>query len=269
MSFYRSLAELEREQRRGVLVTVINKQGHGPAMPGAKMLVYPDGSSAGTVGGGAIEKAAINHALKMMATGGTSTIHYNLDDDNHLIDTAETGMICGGTTSLFYEVIGPDVSLLVYGGGHIGRAMDQMAHALGYAVTVADCRKDILDGIVHGRTVHTPDYNDPTAMPSNPEGGYVVIATHSHAFDAVVLNAVLEQPVQPNYIGVVASIKKAEQMVKNIRNTMDDIDLRHLHMPVGLNIGGPSPAEIALSILSEIQSIRYERDDQHHMGPSW
>ncbi len=269
MTVYRALSELEREQRRGVLVTVVDKQGHGPAMPGAKMLVYPDGSIVGTVGGGAIEKAAINQSLTMIPSGGTTRIDYNLDDDNRLIDAAETGMICGGSTTLFYEVIGPDVSLVVYGAGHIGRALDRMAHELGYAVTIADCRQDILQDIVYGRTCHVSDYNDRASLVPNPDRGYVVIATHSHAFDAVVLRGVLEQPVQPKYIGVVASIRKAEQMVADIRELTGEIDLSHLHMPVGLNIGGPSPAEIAMSILSEIQSIRYERDGQHHMGPSW
>ncbi len=269
MNVHLALTQLEQDRRRAVLVTVVEKKGHGPAMPGAKMLVYPDGSIDGTVGGGAIEKAAVHQALSRLDSRENGLVSYNLDDDNHLVDATETGMICGGTTTLFFEVLGPDVRLTVFGGGHIGRELDHLGNRLGFAVTVADIRKDVLDGIVSGKVVHLEQYSScGTACPNEPDG-YVVIATHSHALDQVVLEQVLAQPVQPRYIGVVASIKKARQMVTEIREKYPDIRLTHLHMPVGLNIGGPSPTEIAVSILSEIQSVRFERDGQNHMGPRW
>lgn len=264
-----ALAQLEQSRRRAVLVTVVEKKGHGPAMPGAKMLVHPDGTIDGTVGGGAIEKAAIHQALSRLNSRKNGLVAYNLDDDNQLVNATETGMICGGTTTLFFEVLGPDVRLTVFGGGHIGRELDILGNRLGFAVTVADIRKEILNGIDSGNTVHLAQYSGcGTACPNEPDG-FVVIATHSHSLDQVVLEQVLSQTVQPRYIGVVASIKKAEQMVTEIRQKHPSIELNHLHMPVGLNIGGPSPAEIAVSILSEIQSVRYDRDSQNHMGPRW
>ena len=269
MNVHRAVAELEARQGLGTLVTVVDKQGHGPAMPGAKMLVYPDGTSEGTVGGGAIEKAAIHEALRRMHSRENGTVTYNLDDDNHLIDATATGMICGGTTTLFFEVLGPDVRLIVFGAGHIGQALDRFANMLGFALTVADTRKDMLENIQYGRPVHLSDYGSAERSYPNEAGSYVVIATHSHALDAIALKGVLSQAIQPRYVGVVASIKKARQMVADIRNTDPGIELAHLHMPVGLNIGGPSPAEIALSILAEIQSVRYQRDGQQNMGPTW
>ena len=269
MNVHRALAELDAGHNRGILITVVDKKGHGPAMPGSKMLVHPDGNTVGTVGGGAIEKAAIHEAAKRLVNRENGMVIYNLDDDNHVIDATETGMICGGTTTLFFEVLGPDVRLTVFGGGHIGQALDRLGHMLDFAVTIADTRKAILQNIQHGYTVHLEDYRSLADGCPNETDGYVVIATHSHALDAVVLEEVLNQETQPRYIGVVASIKKAEQMVSAIRKKENGLDLGHLRMPVGLNIGGPSPAEIAVSILSEIQSVRYGRDGQHNMGPKW
>jgi len=58
-------------------------------------------------------------------------------------------------------------------------------------------------------------------------------------------------------------------VVAAIRERLGTVDLSNLHMPVGLAIGGPSPTEIAVSILAEIQAVRYGKTGHNHMGPSW
>ncbi len=255
--------------RRIVLATVVDKKGHGPAAPGARMLVREDGSTVGTVGGGALEKAAAKKARMLFQSETTALIHYNLDDDDQLVDKVETGMACGGSTIIFFELLGNSPHLVLLGAGHVGQAVLAHAALLGYRITVADSRKPLLDGTPHHKTVHLPDYREGYGELGITGRSYVVVATHSHTFDAMAMGKVYSLPIRPAYIGVLASRKKAETMVKKLKESHPHADLSNLHMPVGLRIGGPSPQEIAISILAEIQAIRYGKTGQNHMGETW
>ena len=266
---YEAIAKLLAEKGHAVLVTVVERKGHGPAAPGAKMLVFSDGRTVGTVGGGALEKAAQKRAGQLIHDGGTLLVDYDLDDDNALLDATGTGMICGGTTSLFYETIGDAIHLVLFGAGHVGRAILSHARLLGFRVTLADSRQPLLEGLEGAEALHLPDYRQNFEDLQITEKSYVVVATHSHSRDADVMHQLYGMPVRPLYIGIVASSKKAEEMVAHMRETNPSADLSNLHMPVGLNIGGPSPQEIAISVLAEIQAVRYHRTGQKHMGKQW
>jgi len=268
-SIFEQIQQAVNSGRRVVLATVVDKKGHGPAAPGARMLVDEDGSAIGTVGGGALEQAALKAAVALFQTGKTALIRYNLDDDDQLVDAKETGMVCGGNTSIFFELMGDSPHLVLLGAGHVGQAILAHAALLGYRLTVADSRKGLLSGISHHKTVQLPDYRDGYDNLGITSRSFVVIATHSHAFDAMAMAKIYKLPVQPAYIGVLASRKKAEAMVKKLKEQHPDADLSRLHMPVGLKIGGPAPQEIAISILAEIQAIRYGKTGQNHMGEKW
>ena len=255
--------------KRIVVATVVDKKGHGPAAPGARMLIYEDGSTYGTVGGGALEQAAAKAAEKLFQNGKTALIHYNLDDDDQLVDKVETGMVCGGSTTIFFELMGDSPHLILLGAGHVGQAVMAHGELLGYRLTVADSRKGLLDSTPRHKTVLLPDYRDGYEKLGITGRSFVVIATHSHAFDAVALEKLYGLSQRPVYIGTLASRKKAETMVKKLKESHPDADLSNLHMPVGLKIGGPSPQEIAISILAEIQAVRYGKTGQNHMGESW
>ncbi len=268
-SIFEQIQQAEKDGRRLVLATVVDKKGHGPAAPGARMLVNEDGSAIGTVGGGALEQAAKKEAQSLFQSGGTALIHYNLDDDDQLVDAKETGMACGGSTTIFFELLGNSPHLVLLGAGHVGQAIMEHASLLGYRITVADSRQGLLDSIKGYKTVLLPDYQNRYESLAITGRSFAVIATHSHAFDAVAMTEIYKLPVQPAYIGVLASRRKAETMVKKLKEQCPDTDLSRLHMPVGLNIGGPAPQEIAISILSEIQAIRYGKTGQNHMGQAW
>jgi xanthine dehydrogenase accessory factor len=255
--------------RRIVLATVVDKKGHGPAAPGARMIVNEDGSSIGTVGGGALEKAALKTAEALFDSGRTDLVLYNLDDDDQLVDATETGMVCGGSTTIYFELMGDSPHLVLIGAGHVGQAILAHAALLGFRVTLSDSRKGLLDSIRYRSKVHLKDYRDGYSELGITNRSYVVICTHSHAFDAVAMDKLYSLAVRPTYIGVLASRKKAETMVPELKNQHPEADLSNLYMPVGLKIGGPAPQEIAISVLAEIQAIRYGQTGQNHMGESW
>jgi len=269
-SIFQQIQQEIENGHRIVLATVVDKKGHGPAAPGARMLVREDGSAVGTVGGGALEKAALKAAGTLFQSGKTALIHYNLDDDDRLVDNkVETGMVCGGSTTIFFELMGNNPHLVILGAGHVGQAVLAHAALLGYRITAADSRKGLLDSITPHKTILLPDYRDGYGKLAVTSRSFVVICTHSHSFDAVAMENIYRLPVQPAYIGVLASRKKAETMVKKLKEQLPNADLSRLHMPVGLKIGGPSPQEIAISILAEIQAVRYGKTGQNHMGGKW
>ncbi len=268
-NIFQQIHEAVQAGRRVVLATVVDKKGHGPATPGARMLVFENEETMGTVGGGALENAARNTAKSLFREGGTRLVRYNLDDNDKLVDTEETGMVCGGTSSIFFELLGDSPHLILLGAGHVGQAILQHAELLDFRITVADSRKALLETIKKHKIAYLPDYRDGYEALSVTNRSFIVIATHSHAFDAIAMENIYKMDRQPAYVGVLASRKKAETMVKQLKKNHPNADLSTLHMPVGLNIGGPTPREIAISILAEIQAVRYGKNSQNHMGKSW
>ena len=87
------------EKRRFVMATVTESRGFTPRKPGAHMLIAEDGETAGTIGGGAIEREVLDAARELLATGGSVTLKRHL--------TQELGMCCGGEMAIFLEALSP------------------------------------------------------------------------------------------------------------------------------------------------------------------
>ena len=88
MQIYEKITDLQKTGKPAVLATVVKSVGSAPRTEGAKMLVYPDGSIDGTIGGGAVEKAIVEEALLLMGTSETKLLDYDLGRD--------LAMSCGG-----------------------------------------------------------------------------------------------------------------------------------------------------------------------------
>lgn len=259
---------IRSEGRDAVLVTVIAKEGHGPAEVQAKMLVLSEGRIAGTVGGGALELLAITKAQALLSERRGGVIEkYDLTAEGQLADEklTPTGMVCGGSVSLFYEYHGCGGQLVVFGAGHIGRALARALPGLGYHLTVIDSRPEYVENFAGAETVICHDYGTSFAGLRVPDNAWVVIATHSHALDYQVLEQVFRAGWKTRYVGVVASRSKRDRFFGDLVKAVPDADTSRVFMPCGLNIGGTLPEEIAISILAEIQSLRYEKGGQAHM----
>ncbi|MFH1130506.1 MAG: XdhC family protein [Pseudomonadota bacterium] len=168
-------------------------------------------------------------------------------------------MACGGTAQVFVEVHGRLVQLVLVGAGHVNLQLAKMANEMfGFACIVVDDRAD---------WANERNYPNATVLNLLPaeafekicwtEDTIVVIATRGHEHDYVALRAAVER--LGCYIGVVASKRKAQELINGLVKdgvNMEEIRLR-LHTPIGLDLGGKSPAEIALSIMAEIQMVRH------------
>ncbi|MEA2077207.1 MAG: XdhC/CoxI family protein [Candidatus Marinimicrobia bacterium] len=259
-NIYSEILELAEGGHSGILVTVVEKQGSGPAATGTKMIVYPDGKTSGTVGGGSIEKMAIKKALKLLESNENVTEHYIMDEPG---DGTTTGMICGGSATLFFEYFAPKKHVYIFGAGHIGKALCYHLKPLNYQITVIDDREEVL------REIHDADekihasFADALNNRSIGKDAFFVIATYQHTYDSVVLNKIYHSKWEPKYVGMVASRKKQKQLIAKLKKEVPNADTSNCYVPAGLNIGGTLPHEIALSIISEMQTVANDKNVKH------
>ena len=259
-SIYTEILDLAEGSSSGVLVTVIAKEGSGPAATGTKMIVYPDGKISGTVGGGGIEKLAIEKALSLFEIQQNMTEKYNMDEAGKGTDT---GMACGGTATLFFEYFAPKKYVYIFGAGHIGKALTYHLKQLNYHICLIDDRKDVLAEVSDAdEKIHSP-FVDALNNKFVEKDAFFVIATYQHKYDAVVLHKIYGSDWQPKYVGLVSSRTKKKRMTEELLKLYPNVDLKGYYTPAGLNIGGTFPHEIAVAIISEIQAVANNKKVKH------
>ncbi|MBN2780829.1 MAG: XdhC family protein [Candidatus Marinimicrobia bacterium] len=259
-SIYSELLELAEGGREGVLVTVVKKEGSGPAVSGTKMIVHPDGNISGTVGGGSIEVLAIKKALEIMISHENATETYRMDEPG---SGTNTGMLCGGTATLFFEYFAPKKHVYIFGAGHIGAALVYHLSKLNFHITVIDDREDVL-GELRGadEKIHAA-FEKALEDREVARDSYFIIATYQHAFDGAVLNRIYSMDWKPKYVGMVSSRKKKQTLLRELKKAVPQADTANCYIPVGLDIGGTLPHEIALSIVAEMQAVANSKKARH------
>jgi xanthine dehydrogenase accessory factor len=236
------LAALQQSIAAGepvALATVVDVQGASPAQVGFKLLVWPNGRSLGNIGGGALAQQVQEKALAALREGRSRLLHRALRESG----PDATGSACGGEVTVFVEVFQPAPVLLIVGGGHIGRPLAEMARLVGMSVQVVDAQPERA----------TVPQVDPATITSQT---WVVLITESHEADELALRQVLGTAAA--YIGMIGSRRKVAAIFDHLRaDGVAEDQLARVHAPIGLDLGGRSPAEIALAILAEIVQVRY------------
>ena len=264
-NIYSIIAELRGQGQDLVIVTVTEKEGMGPADVGKKMVVNEDGQAFGTVGGGAIEFYAREKCKDVIKERKSFSEKYLLCDRQVYVDKDEVQlpMACGGKATLFYEFVGPKQHVYIFGAGHCGAALARVLKPLGFYTTIIDERQvvvDALDDSADKKVVSGfVDYIEKYGIKDN---SYIVVCTPSHQNDYHVLNKILEKNIKPAYFGMLCSKKKIADYLDRAYETYGkDIDLINFYSPIGLNIGGNSPEEIAISISAEMLSVYYGKSE--------
>jgi len=260
---YKKASELIHSGGDGVLVTVVKKEGEGPALSGNKMLVYEDGSSIGTVGGGNLEYLAVKKAKELMVSGENTLEVYDLANKEGT--GTKTGMHCGGQATLFFESLIHQKRVYIFGAGHIGKALFELLGKLNLNVTIVDDREEMIESLEsNGEKVHADfdRFMNETTFTKEP---FFILATYQHQHDSMILNKIVKSNIQTPYIGIVASIKTRKELIDSlVKEVGETPDLSNLYSPVGIDIGGTdNPWEIALSIAAEIQAVRYGKEANH------
>jgi xanthine dehydrogenase accessory factor len=240
---YDELRDTLRAEKPVVLSTIT-----AGAHLGAKLLVKPDGTALGTLGDPDLDRVVARDALGELQAGLTSTRHYG-----------EHGEAREDTVSVFIESFAPPPRMVIFGAVDFTAALARVAKVLGYRVIVCDARAvfatrqrfPMADEVVN----EWPDrYLEKIGDELGPRDA-VCVLTHDTKFDVPAIVGALATDV--GYLGAMGSRRTHEKRVERLREAgVDDAGLARVHAPIGLDIGGRTPEETAVSICAEIIAER-------------
>jgi len=250
---FEALTQALARGEEAALVTIVSAQGSTPQRVGAKMLVFPDGRTVGTIGGGCYENDAFWKAKEAIQSRTARLVKYDLNDDF----AQENGLVCGGQMQVYIEPIEATPRLYVIGAGHVGHQLGRLAHTVGFRVHILDDREkfaskerfpDAEEVIVES----IPEWLHEADIPAN---AYVVIVTRGHTHDLDALRALAARDLR--YLGLIGSKAKVKRIYDALlAEGMPQECLQRVHAPIGLDIGAVSPEEIAIAILAELIAVR-------------
>ena len=220
------------------LATVVNVADGGKNL-GAKLLLRLDGSTVGTLGDTELDFRATEVAQRVADVGSIES--FSTDDG----------------TEVFVEGFTTPPTLVMVGGGHVGKATADLAHNLGYRVFVVDDREEFSnkERFPYAEQVVVAPYDQwPQHLDVNVNS-FIVAATRGHRFDDMALESALT--TRARYVGLLGSRRKNLMIYQRL--SMEGVPLERLkeiHAPVGLDIGALTPEELAVSIMSEIIMVR-------------
>jgi xanthine dehydrogenase accessory factor len=243
------LTEAVEAGRPVVLATVVETRRSAPRRSGTKMLVFADGKTSGTIGGGEMESRVIAAAANALSDRRPRLLEYSLVDPA----LGDPG-VCGGEVKIYLEPYMPRHTVYVIGCGHVGRAVVDLAHWLGYRTVAIDDRAEVVapealpnaDQRVVGSLADLSE--------QVPEDASIVVVTRNTDLDVAVLPEALATPAR--YIGVMGSTTRWRTVSQTLVEAgVAPSDLNRVHSPIGLEMNAETLEEIAVSIMSEIIQI--------------
>src|SRR5438093_1065174 len=205
---FAAVAEALERGEPAALVTIVAARGSTPQRVGAKMLVFADGRTVGTIGGGCYENDAFGKARAAIASRKPQLVHYELSDDF----AQETGLICGGQMDVYIEPIEPSAELYVVGAGHVGYHLARVAHEVGFRVHIVDDREKFANRERFPDAVEIVVDDIPAwiARANLPPHAYAVIVTRGHTNDLEAMRALA--PRELRYLGLIGSRAKVARI---------------------------------------------------------
>ena len=258
---YDALASDLAEESPAALATVVE----GPGV-GAKMLVRPEGpdqerfATIGSLGTAGLDRAVQRDARGELVAGRSGLRRYSTEGEY-----SEQGEIEGEEVAVFVESFAPPPRMLIFGAVDFTAALASVAKVLGYRVTVCDARPvfatskrfPMADEVV----VSWPDRLLSEVGHGLGPRDAVCVLTHDAKFDVPAICSALSTDV--GYIGVMGSRRTHEDRTRRlIEAGVTQEQLGRLRSPIGLDIGAATPEETAVSIVSEIISLRTGRRAQ-------
>tara|TARA_R110001592_G_scaffold78782_3_gene236111 strand:- start:2693 stop:3616 length:924 start_codon:yes stop_codon:yes gene_type:complete len=241
--------QLSKQGQAYVLVTLVGVTGSTPRNSGTKMVISK-ADIYDTIGGGHLEHKTIKHARKMLAAGKASQHleHFQLGSN--------LGQCCGGNASVLFECFAAvGVNIMLFGAGHVGKALIPILAQLPCQVTWVDSRDDQFPSNidtyhnVHKVVSEEPDFE----VASMPENSYYIVMTHNHQMDFEISQAILKR-ADFSYLGLIASDTKWRRFQQRYKHRdIDQSQVARMNCPIGLSeVGGKLPIEVAVSVAAEI-----------------
>jgi xanthine dehydrogenase accessory factor len=253
---YEEIVAIHKTGGSAALVTVVGTEGSTPRKPGAKMLVFPDGRTVGTIGGGCIDRRVYSEVARVFDEGRPRLFRYELDGEV----AAELGMICGGRMEVFVERIDAEPRVVLFGGGHVGKTLAHLCVQVGFKVTVVDDREEFatVDRFPDAHEVVLESFSRAGERVGRYGAPFVVVVTRGHAHDHEVLAQALRENTR--YVGVLGSKHKIGTLFQAlVQAGIPEERVAEVRCPIGLDLGAQTPEEIALAICAELVAVRYGR----------
>lgn len=223
-----------------VAVASVVKPAEGqPAPIGARLLVWENGSTEGTLGSEALDRDASRKASDLMVLGKNDYV------------VAENG------AEYFVEAYTTPPQMVLCGGGHVSKAIAPLAKTVGFRVFVTDDREEFANADRFPEAdrliVAAPEDALPQ-LPINPNT-FIIVATRGHRYDNVALDVAARTPAK--YVGLMGSRRKTILIYEDLlRGGMPIERVREIRSPIGLDVRARTPEEIAVSIIAEVLMFR-------------
>jgi xanthine dehydrogenase accessory factor len=234
-----------------VTAAVIAAPLGGVAAVGDKMLVRPDGSRLGRLGGGRLEDAVAEHCLAAISRHAIETLR--LDAAGTLVE----GRHAEAAYEVMIEVVESPAKLVIVGGGHIARSLCTIGALAGFSVTVIDDRPEWAypERFPEADRVVCADYEETLETLESDTNTYFVMVTRGHKQDELSLRVVLSRPWA--YAGMIGSKRRTGAVLLHLEEEGFPRELLdRVNTPIGLDIGAETPEEIAVSIVAELIMVR-------------
>jgi xanthine dehydrogenase accessory factor len=242
-----ALAQLLKEGRSAVLVSIIETRGSSPREQGAKMVVAKQ-QIFDTIGGGELEFRASNIAYDMLSSAESAVqfVDFPLGP--------ELNQCCGGNVKLMFECFpSSNFHIQLYGAGHVARAMVNLFGELDCTVRWIDERTDEFPQEVPDNITSVITDAFAVEVEAAPSSSWHLILTHSHSLDLEICDAVLSR-ADFSYCGLIGSKSKGTRFRKRLTERgFSKTELSRLNSPIGLpGMDGKRPMEIAISVVADL-----------------
>ncbi|MDO9512034.1 MAG: XdhC/CoxI family protein [Bacteroidales bacterium] len=240
------------QKKAGVLCLITSTCGSTPRKAGSRMIVWPDGSVTGSIGGGATEKEVIQISLGIIDTDSPLMLHFDL--------TPANGQECGGSLDIYLEPVGRVSRVLIFGAGHIGREVARLAKQFNFIPILIDNRP----GFTSQKNLSEFECieGEYSVIINNLQLGmhdYCLVCTHQHTFDIEVTAALAPYPLA--FLGMIGSQRKIATAKQRFTTEfgLSEAQIASINMPVGLPFVAETPEEIALSIVGGLIDVRNKK----------
>jgi xanthine dehydrogenase accessory factor len=243
--------ELRASEEPFVLATVVAYKSPQSAKPGSKAIIKADGEMIGWIGGGCVQPIVLREAKQALQTGKPKLLTISPDeprDDWNGVKSYRMTCEGGGSLEIYLEPFLPKPQLLIVGRSPVAQTISHLGRLLDFKVIVADPEAP---NFPDADLVLT-DLN--TVRDHINQDSFVVVATMGNGDEEGLLSVA---GTRPKYLGLVASVKKSEALFEYARTTgATDEDIATFKCPAGIDLGGETLAEIALSVVAELVRVR-------------
>lgn len=253
------LNDFKKKQEAVALVTVTKCLGSTPCVVSSRMIVTKDKKIFGTIGGGKLEFKAIDEAIIAIKENKIIESTYTLGP--------EFEQCCGGKVEFMIEPMNQSPEVFVFGAGHIGVEIVKLLKGTPFKAHLIDSRENWFDNLelephVIAHQVKLNDFKNFKDAVNWNENAYVLVLTHDHTIDFEIIAMTLQE--ETKFLGLIGSKTKRARFNNMLIKEMGiEEGMRNVVCPIGLEIGGDTPKEIAISVVAQLLQVYYADKMEH------